>query len=110
MIEKPMVYKMGKPNKQNKVCAGTFSNQGKTSLVLSDQLTGPDYSKGQTRKIMLPGDTHTQGKVANIREQQGGLNEVDEELEDKMLRKFGKGQFYLFFFKFIFFFLILFYF
>ena len=36
MIEKPIVYKMGKPNKQNKVCAETFSNQGKTSLVLSD--------------------------------------------------------------------------
>lgn len=92
MIEKPIVYKMGKPNKQNKVCAGTFSNQGKRSLVLSDQLTGTDYSKGQTRKIMLPGDTHTQRKVANMREYQRGLSEVDEALEDKMLRKFGKRQ------------------
>ena len=65
MIENPIVYKMGK---QNKVRAGTFSNQGKRSLVLSDKLTDADYSKGQTRKLMLPGDTHTPGKVANTRE------------------------------------------
>lgn len=66
----------------------------KRSLVLSDQLTDIDYNKGQTRTIILPGDTHIQGDVANKREQQRELREIDEELEKKMvLENLGKDYF-----------------